>query len=99
MSGANLARRPERDDERSRCPCWRNKRGESGGRQRRRAGRKGWIQASRDRIDTGRWFTRETELIVDFYELELGELFEARHERAGDVIQGAVRLAIACQIY
>jgi hypothetical protein len=37
-------------------------------------------------------------LIVNFDELHFGELFEIRHERLGDGVQGAVRLTTTSEI-
>jgi len=39
------------------------------------------------------------ELVVNLDELELGELFDIRHQETSDIIKGAIGLAIPCQIY
>ena len=39
-----------------------------------------------------------TVFIIDLYELNIGELLEVKHERTGDVIERAVRLAVARKI-
>jgi len=67
-------------------------------RQRSHAGSKGRIQTGRDRINARRGFTRVTKLIINLDKLNIGELFEARHERARNVVQRAIRLASPCKI-
>jgi plasmid maintenance system antidote protein VapI len=39
------------------------------------------------------------ELVVNLDELNLGELFDVRHQEASDIIKGAVGLTIPCQIH